>query len=115
MHSRGWFAAALVAGGALVAWAAYMAGVSQGAHQAALAAGDAGSYYYGWGWHRPWGFGFGFPFFFLFVWLVIARGIFWGGPWRRRWHYYHDDVPPSWEDWHRRAHDRMRDGAAPRT
>ena len=58
---------------------------------------------------RPWGFGFGFfpifPLFVIFFWFVILRGLFWRGPWgHRRWYY--DGVPPAFDEWHRRAHDR---------
>ena len=71
--------------------------------------------YYGYGYGpfiRPWGFGF-FPFgflfpllfFFLIFWLI--RGLFWrgwGGP-----RYYGwggpNQVPPPFEEWHRRAHE----------
>jgi hypothetical protein len=85
---------------------AYDAGLTRGAAEAAAAAGTLPAYAYGW--HRPWGFGFGFPllFFFLF-WLVLARAAFWGGPWRRRCYYRGGDVPPAFDDWHRRAHERM--------
>jgi hypothetical protein len=59
---------------------------------------------------RPWGFGFGFfpffPFLFVFLWFVVLRGLFWRGPWGyRRW--YHDGVPPAFDEWHRRAHARQ--------
>jgi hypothetical protein len=84
----------------------YNLGLSHGAAQAAAAAGTLPPYPYAWGWHYGWGFG-GFPIFFLlFFWLIVARIFFWGGPWRRRWYGY-SDVPPSFEAWHRRAHERM--------
>lgn len=56
-------------------------------------------------------FGFVFPLFFLFFfWFVVARFLFWGGPWRRRW-YGHpgagSGVPPAFDEWHRRAHEQM--------
>lgn len=69
--------------------------------------------YYGYGpFIRPWGFGF-FPFgflfpllfFFLFFWLI--RGLFfrgWGGPRAYGWGGQHN-VPPPFEEWHRRAHE----------
>ncbi len=70
-------------------------------------------YYYGYGpFLRPWGFGF-FPFGFLipllFFFLIIAlfRGLFfrsWGGPRRHGWGGPYD-VPPTFEEWHRRAHE----------
>ena len=120
MRSNRWFVTiAAVLGLALVGVVAYNAGVSQGLAQAAVAAAQAGQgttgtplppYPYAYGWYRPWGFGFGFPIFFLFLffWLFVVRGLFWGRPWRR-WHDY-GGVPPSFEEWHRRAHDRMQEG-----
>lgn len=58
------------------------------------------------GWYRPWGFGFG-PIFFVLLWFLVIRAVFWGG--RRRWYYRHwDDASPRFEDWHRRAHERMK-------
>jgi len=63
------------------------------------------------GWYRPWGFGFGFffPFLFVALWFVILRGLLWGGPWRRRWsHGGPYDAPSRFEEWHRRAHNRMK-------
>lgn len=121
MRSTRWPAVLTIVGIALAAFIAYNVGVSHGLAQAAMAAAAQGTaapgpaspvppYAYGWyGWYRPWGFGF-FPiFFFLFIWLFLLRGLFWGGPWRR-WHHYRGDVPPSFEEWHRRSHERMREG-----
>jgi hypothetical protein len=85
---------------------AYNVGVSHGLAQGAIAQGTPGAY--GWG-YRPFGFGFGFPFFFLLVWVLLFRGLFWGGPWRRRWYYGAPDTPGAFEDWHRRAHERMKE------
>src|SRR5262245_2691950 len=109
MGSGRWLAVAAAVGGLVLAALAYDAGLARGAAQAvADGSGALPVYAYGWGWHRPWGFGFAFPLFFLFFWLVVARGLFWGGPWRhRRWYYWEHDVPPSFEEWHRRAHERM--------
>lgn len=114
MRSTGGLVFLAIAGSAIVGAIAYNMGLSQGAAQAAAAAGTTlPPYAYGWGWHRPWGFGFGFPIFLLFLWFVLARGFFWGGPWRRHhWHPYRD-VPPSFDDWHRRAHERMGQDAPP--
>ena len=62
---------------------------------------------YPYGWYRPWGFGFG-PFVFLLFWFLVFRFLFWGGLHRRRWHYRGAyDLPPSFEEWHRRAHERL--------
>lgn len=97
---------------------AYNIGVSHGLAQTAIAAAAQNApggavppyaYYYG---YRPWGFGFGFPIlFFVFVWFVLLRGMWWrGGPWR---HPYYSGgpggVPPAFDEWHRRAHDRMKE------
>jgi hypothetical protein len=118
----GWVAAlAAVLLAAFVGYFAYSAGVSQGvvAGQQISAGGAAAPavvppaapyYWYGYGWHRPWGFGF-FPFFFmLFFFLWFVRALAWGGSWRRHRYYgcgYYSDLPPAFDDWHRRAHERM--------
>ena len=107
-----WAAAALAVLVAVgIGAAAYQAGVT---HGLALQV-PAGTTFpvVPYGWYHPWGFGFGLgPFFFVLLWLFVIRGIFWGG--RRRWYYRHwDGVPPHFEDWHRRAHDRMKSDAPP--
>jgi hypothetical protein len=110
MGSNRWLAIGGVVGGALIAVAAYSMGLAQGAAQAA--AGSIPPEAYGYGWYRPWHFGFGFfpGFLFLvFFWIVFSRLLFWGGPWRRRWHYYPYDDSQSFDDRHRRAHERMQD------
>ena len=64
-------------------------------------------------WPWPWGFGFGFfPFFFVLLCFFLLRRAFWGGP-RWGWHHYRDGVPPRFEEWHRRAHERDASPAAP--
>ena len=106
MHSQRWFAAVAILGSAIVGVIAYNIGLSQGAAHAAAASGALPPYPYGL--YRPWGFGFGFPIlFFVFFWLIVSRAFFWGGPWRRRWYHYRGEVPPSFDEWHRRAHERM--------
>jgi hypothetical protein len=70
------------------------------------------------GWYRPWGFGVGFlfPFLFLAFWFVILRALFWGGPWRRGWHHAGAcGVSSSFDEWHRRAHERMKTEPSPQT
>jgi hypothetical protein len=63
-------------------------------------------------WHRPWGFGF-FPFAFVLFWFLAFRFAFWGGYRRRHWHYGGPGgAPPTFDDWHRRAHEQM--NGAPR-
>jgi hypothetical protein len=60
-------------------------------------------------WPRPWGFGFGFfpffPLFFILFWAFVLRGMFWRGGWRGRGCGY-DGVPPAFDEWHRRAHEK---------
>ena len=117
----GWVAAlAAVVLAAFVGYFAYNAGVahgvvtsqqiSAGGATAPAAVPPAAVYWYGYGWHRPWGFGF-FPFFFLlFFFFWVLRAAAWGGPWRRYRCYgggYYSDLPPSFDEWHRRAHERM--------
>jgi hypothetical protein len=68
-----------------------------------------------------WGFGglmgMGVGLFWLFFWLLLIRGLFWRSPsgWRgrgRRGRYYAgrlEDLPADFDDWHRRAHERMKE------
>jgi len=113
MRSTPWLAFVALAAAVGIGIVSYDLGVSHGAAQAAAAAGNLPPYAYGLGWYRPWGFGFGFPIlFFLFFWLFIGRVFFWGGPWRRGWRGSRD-VPPSFDAWHRRAHERMTENPAP--
>jgi len=60
------------------------------------------------GWYRPWGFGLFGPFLLIVFWFLLFRTFFWRGFHRRRWPYpgvY--DAPHAFEEWHRRAHERM--------
>lgn len=100
------FGAALLA--TLVGIVAYNAGVSHGLVQSGQWTGDPGAFRL-YGWYRPWGVGFFFPFLFFGLWFFALRGLFWGGPWRR-YRYYGDryEMPPAFEDWHKRAHERMK-------
>src|SRR5436190_21339171 len=100
----------------LGAFIAYNAGVSQGlARQAIAQSGQAPPaalppYAYPYGWYRPWGFGFPFPIlFFVLIWFVLLRGLFWGRRWRYAYYGGWRGVPPSFDDWHRQAHDRMKE------
>ena len=118
-----WFVA-LIAGlvAVVVGVAAYNLGVSHGLalNGQLVAGGTSGTppvVAYPYGWYRPWGFGFGlfFPFMFFFVfvafWSLVARSLFWRGLWRRHWHETgYRDVPPAFDEWHRRAHERMTAG-----
>ena len=123
--------ALLVIGGGIVANTAYQAGLSTAVTTAAasgatvVAPVPAYGYGYGYGWH-PFGFGFGilgflFGLFFLFIIFGLIRATFWGG--RRGWgsggwggpghdgDARYDRNPwierfgPSFEEWHRQAHD----------
>jgi hypothetical protein len=101
-------AAAAVLFTVIVGVVSYNAGVSHGLAVSAPAAGAAPGTVVPLYWH-PWGFGF-FPFAFVLFWLLLFRVGFWGGFYRRRWYYGGPhDVPPSFEEWHRRAHERMND------
>jgi hypothetical protein len=103
-------AAAILA--TLVGVLAYNAGVTHGLAQTGQAGGGPGGFgpYGPYGWYRPWGFGFFFPFLFFGLWFLVLRALFWGGPWRRYRCYggggFHD-LPPTFDEWHRRAHERM--------
>jgi hypothetical protein len=100
------FAAVLVA--AVVGIASYNLGVSHG-----LAAGAPDGMPVPYGWYRPWGFGLFGPFMLVVFWFLLLRIFFWGGPHRRRWHYPGSyDAPQAFEEWHRRAHERMSDPPA---
>ena len=83
----------------------YNAGFAQGLTEAGRMAGTSGGappYVYMW---RPWGFGFGFfPLFFILLWFFAMRGLFWRG--RGPWGWRDDGIPPRFEEWHRRAHER---------
>jgi hypothetical protein len=66
-----------------------------------------------WAYYRPWGFGPFFSLLFLVFWFFVVRFLFFrGGPWRRGWGGYYDGrphgVPPMFEEWHKRAHERDR-------
>ncbi len=61
------------------------------------------------GWYHPWGFGLFAPFLFIFLWFTLLRSFCWGGFYGRRWRRYGPgDDAAEFEEWHRRAHDRMK-------
>ena len=76
--------------------------------------------YYPYGYYRPWRFGFFGPLltilFFVFVLRMFFWGL-WGWGWRRRWRYYDSPGygPSRLDEWHRRAHERMREDPGPAT
>jgi hypothetical protein len=106
----------LLAGVAGVAVFAYNAGVTQGLVQSGNLPETApgivpyryvgGPFFYGW-----WGFPFLgclFPLLLFVLFFLVFRGLFWGGPWRwggSRGYWGGRDVPPQFEEWHRRAHE----------
>jgi hypothetical protein len=94
----------------------YQIGVSRGLALSGQLASAPANLVVPYGWYRPWGFGFGFlfPLFFFGFWFVVIRGLLWGGPWRRGWHQAGPyDVPSRFDEWHRRAHDRMNAESTP--
>ena len=70
---------------------------------------------------HPWGFGFFPVLFFLVFWFLALRLLFWGFAGRRGWRYgrgcgpgygyYYGGggLPPVFDEWHRRAHERDRE------
>jgi hypothetical protein len=99
-----------IAAAAAIGFFAYNAGIAHGAAVASQQiGGPAAIPPYAYGWYRPWGFGLFGPFLFFAFWLVLLRGVFWGGPWRR---YGCSGGAPyggptTFDEWHRRAHERM--------
>jgi hypothetical protein len=124
----------LVIGGGLIANTAYQAGLNTAVTTAVADGGTVVApvpaygwgYGMGYGWH-PFGFGIGifgllFGLFFLFLIFGLIRAVFWGG--RRGWgsggwggpgHHGGDSrfernpwierFGPSFEEWHRHAHE----------
>ena len=101
---------------------AYQAGVSHGIAlqpPAATAPGAAGGAqavpvppypYYPYRYYGP-RFGFFGPLLTIFLFVFLLRALFWGGGWRRRYGMYDPELGQSrFDEWHRRAHERMRDG-----
>jgi hypothetical protein len=126
--------AVLVIGGGILVNTAYQAGLNTAVTTAAADGATVVTTFpaYGWGygmgygWH-PFGVGFGifgllFFLFFLFIVFGLIRAIFWGG--RRGWgpggwggpngpgdrsryerHPWMERFGPSFEEWHRHAHE----------
>jgi hypothetical protein len=108
-------AVALIAGLAVMAMTSYgyRVGMAQGLAEAGkLPAAAAPNAYYGPMWHPP--FFFGGPLFGLLFFLLVLSALR-RGAWGR--HAYAagggcgSGVPPRFEEWHRRAHESMADGA----
>jgi len=104
----------VLAGAAAIGVSAYNAGVQHGAFEAARTAalppeGSPAPVYV---WAGPWHPGYFpvFPLFLGFFLLVfVLRGLLWRGSWGGRGcgPRRHDGVPPAFDEWHRRAHERM--------
>jgi hypothetical protein len=102
----------------VVAMVAYNVGFSHGVAQH-VAAPPAGAY--PWPAPHPWGFGFFPVVFFLLFWFFALRLLFWGFAGRRGWRYGRGcgpgyghgygggGLPPVFDEWHRRAHERDRE------
>ena len=106
---------------------AYNAGMAYGFAQKATAQGGQSvpaPYPYYWPPFFGFGYGFGFlgcliPLFLLFLVFGSMRALFWHGPmgWRRHMHHgpwgwreeNEKDVPPFFDQWHRRAHEKPED------
>jgi len=138
-RTRRWALVALaIVTAVVIGGVAYQAGVSQGialqpppaigapaapGGNAQAAPAQTPYPYYPYRYYGPWRFGFfGFlgPLLSLVFFVFVIRTIFWGlfgWGWRRRWgyydRYYDPDGPSRFDDWHRRAHERMRDDRAP--
>ena len=138
--AAGLLIALLVIGGGVIASVAYQVGVNvavttavtDGATVVAPVPAYGWGYGMGYGWH-PFGFGiFGllFGLFFLFIVFGLIRAIFWGG--RRGWgsggwggpgdrgsdsryerNPWIERFGPSFEEWHRRAHESQSSSEPP--
>ena len=94
---------------AIAAVIAYNVGVSHGLAQQMVAQGaQLPAYPYPYGWYRPWGFGFPVLFVVL-IWFVLLRGLLWRGRWRHGYDPGWHGVPPAFDEWHRRAHERLKE------
>jgi hypothetical protein len=123
MHDRSPFRAIVLlllalAAAAAVGLGAYQAGVQHGFVEAGRTAavpveGTSHIYVVPGAWHGPWHGGF-FPLFPLIVGFVLIAFVVRGRGWRGRGGCGYgdrggrrDDVPPAFDEWHRRAHERM--------
>ncbi|MBI3537228.1 MAG: hypothetical protein HY070_06700 [Chloroflexi bacterium] len=88
---------------------AYNAGIAQGVIDSGKLTAPVPNPYFGFGYH-PFGFGaFGCfaPLLFLFLIFGLMRLVFFRGHygWRGRMMHGEKDVPPMFEEWHKRAHE----------
>jgi hypothetical protein len=105
----------VLAGAAAIGIGAYNAGVQHGALEAARTAAlppegtPAPVYVLAGPWHA--GYFPVFPLFLgFFLFVFVLRGLLWRGSWgggRGCGPRRHDGVPPAFDEWHRRAHERM--------
>jgi len=70
--------------------------------------------YYPYRYYGPWRFGFFGPLLTILLFVFLFRMLFWGfWGWRRRyWHFDPELGRARFDEWHRRAHERMQDGGA---
>jgi hypothetical protein len=100
------FVAVLIA--MVVGFIAYHAGVAHGLAIGPQATGNAAAVFRPYRWFRPWGFGLLGPFVFVLFWFFLFRVLLWGGPYQRGlWHPGYYDAPSRFDEWHKRAHERM--------
>jgi hypothetical protein len=127
-RGRRWGIAALAIVAAVAIGAtAYQAGVSHGlalqpppvsapGAPGAQAVPPAPYPYYAYRYYGPWRFGFFGPLLTIFLFVFLFRMLAWGvggWGWRRRYWLYDPELGQSrFDEWHRRAHERMRNGGA---
>jgi hypothetical protein len=100
---------------AMVGIMAFNAGMARGLEHGGKIVAAPGTpypypYYYGW---HPWGGGFFIgPLFLGLFFIMSLRAFIWRGGWHRRGGYACGAGGPL-DEWHRQAHDRMRNGGEP--
>ncbi len=114
----------LIAAVAGIGFYAYNAGLAHAGTQITQPDGSGAVRPYFYSWHPFAWFGWGpfgclIPLFLLFVVFGSVRALFWPRPWG--WHHMHRkwwrehwdeegrDVPPFFDEWHRRAHEHPKD------
>jgi hypothetical protein len=97
---------------AIVGMVAYNAGVAHGLAMSSAVASVPPAGGVPPGWYRSWDVGFG-PLFLVLFWLLVFRFVIGGRHYGRRWFGAHQyGPPPAFDEWHRRAHEQMRDQSA---
>ena len=93
---------------AVVGFVAYNAGVAHGLAISGAGGNPPAGPFQPYGLYRPGGFGLFGPLLFVLFSFFLLRVLFWGGFHRRRWMYSGlTGAPSRFEEWHRRAHERM--------